>query len=723
MNTDLTFALQRGGLSPFVVILLCCGVLLAVYWYYRRTVPPLTRRRKMILGALRGMAALLLVLLLLDPLLSLSREISLRPRIAVVVDESASLSLTDGSGNRAAQVQAIFEGDAWQNLQSTYDVSTWRFATDLDTLQLDAAMTFTAEGSDIGRALAELREQYQPESPDMVMLLTDGAYTTGENPLPGARVLGTPVYTIGVGDSSRPRDAVIRDVQAAQLAYPGEEIPITVTVAGNGFAGKSATVTLGQGSGVLQSATVTLADDGQEIQAAFTLTPAVAGPQVYRIELSAQDDELTTANNTREIAVRVMERKRRVLICAGRPDADFAFLKRQLSKDRDVAVTTYVERFGGQFYEGAGLAEALAQTDALILCDFPTTRTTPATMQVLRSRLQSSILPLWLLTGRTADQRLRDFLQPVLPLQVRSVFNDERLVHAALTNPGHTAVRLREMAEENAAAWQSLPPVFSTGRWLMPVEPVNPWIGVEPVRSRLTVKPGELPLLTGVRHKGRKIAIWNGYGYWRWHLMVQEDSQLADAYQVVLSRTLDWLVDTEEEKLVRVTADQNLYNSGESIRIATQVYTEDYTPLDGAQVNLTLQGEGTPIERTLEPQGAGAYTARLEVLEPGDYTVIATAEYANRTLGADTTTVTVGAFSLEQVDPRMRADLLRRIAEDTGGRFVPVADAAEMLASIDLPPNIRHVTQDRRFDGWQTLCCLAGLLIIEWVLRKRWGLL
>src|SRR4030042_1993940 len=86
--------------SLFFIIL--AGVLagiLAVYGY-RYTLPPVSRFLRISLLLLRGLGLFLLVLLLGEPLLSLVAHRSEKPVLAVLIDQSKSLTIRDKSGDR-----------------------------------------------------------------------------------------------------------------------------------------------------------------------------------------------------------------------------------------------------------------------------------------------------------------------------------------------------------------------------------------------------------------------------------------------------------------------------------------------------------------------------------------------------------------------------------------------------------------------------------------------
>ena len=70
-------------------------------WFgYRRTAPPLGGRDRTLFVLLRTLAFFTLLLILASPVLNLQRNEPLRAHIAVLMDESASMSTQEGSGSQ-----------------------------------------------------------------------------------------------------------------------------------------------------------------------------------------------------------------------------------------------------------------------------------------------------------------------------------------------------------------------------------------------------------------------------------------------------------------------------------------------------------------------------------------------------------------------------------------------------------------------------------------------
>ena len=109
------------------------------------------------------------------------------------------MGITDPLMDRAAAVRGLRTSDAMAALQAHAEVLEYRFAAQSAPLAAGDTLSFEGAGTDLARALEETVREARPEA---VVLVSDGVYTLGANPVPAARGLGVPVYAIGVGDSA-----------------------------------------------------------------------------------------------------------------------------------------------------------------------------------------------------------------------------------------------------------------------------------------------------------------------------------------------------------------------------------------------------------------------------------------------------------------------------------------------------------------------------------------
>jgi hypothetical protein len=119
----------------------------------------------------------------------------------------------------------------------------------------------------------------------------------------------------------------------------------------------------------------------------------------------------------------------------------------------------------------------------------------------------------------------------------------------------------------------------------------------------------------------------------------------------------------------------------------------------------------------------GEYRAAFTPDESGIYDVKMTAARDQKDLGTAEMHVRVSAGDAEYFDAGMRAPLLKRIAEDTGGRFFTAAAAASLPEAINYSGRGVTVVEERElWDMPALFLALVGLIAAEWGYRRMRGL-
>jgi len=135
----------------------------------------------------------------------------------------------------------------------------------------------------------------------------------------------------------------------------------------------------------------------------------------------------------------------------------------------------------------------------------------------------------------------------------------------------------------------------------------------------------------------------------------------------------------------------------------------------------------TAISSTFETdQNADVVTGRILPLgpeQPGLYRIHAEARRGTTMLGTADRWMYVGGADREFADPRLNEGFLRRVARNSGGRYVRAAEAPRVLSWLQatVPQNAAPERRDLWHEPW-AFALLVLLLSAEWILRRRWGL-
>jgi hypothetical protein len=742
--------LQAGSVWLLLLILLASTGF--AIWTYRHTIPATTRRWRTILITLRSLGLAALLFAIFQPILSSTTTDTLRPESALVLDRSLSMQLPEighiasaTSETRALamarSVHTVFTADALQgpNRMPVFAVGdkTEPFAGIVDSLRPSASVT------DLASVFTTLRDLRRARNTEAVVLYTDGAFTAGENPVYPAEQLGVPVYVVGLGDSTEPRDVAVTDLFTNEIAQVGVAQPVDLTLHyGGAKPGEHVKVELFEEQTKLAEQTFELKDPTGDLAASFVYKPEREGIQKLTARVSSLSDEASDKNNVRLAYVKVLRNKFKVVLFAGAPSSDVGFLRQYFTGNPAYELRTYIQEKGAEFSEGALDRGAIANSDLVILVGFPIAASSDESVAAVRDLLTKGGKSLLFIPSRQIDYNKLAVLGDALPFRVdpRSASQNElktslELTTAAKDNP----VLHIPSAEQSTLNWESLAPLFRTETHFE----ARPESRVLADASVQGVNLGDPVLITRQLGTSRQIAL-TSYGIWQWRLTSfgreqafksqvrgKDTTATFSALDIFLSNSLRWLTTQEENKRVRIEPTRKFYQAGERIDFVGQVYDESYVPIERADVTARITGPSgvRPIDLVLQDVGNGRYTATLpQGLPQGDYSYAGSASRNNSTIGTDQGRFSVGEFNIEFAETRMRSDILRELATRTGGKFYTPATAASLMNDMRANPRFqsRELTNTHDYEIWNSWPLLLAAIVFfafEWFFRKRLGML
>lgn len=708
--------------SLLVALLIVVAGGLAAF-FYRYTLPPVSRARRILLTSLRGIALALLLSLLFEPFINLTTSSSEPPVLAVLIDNSRSMSIVDRSGDRASQLRTLLNSDALNRATRDGALRLYTFGSTLTSIDRSGvdSLDFREELTDISTALRMLSTERERLNIHAAVLLTDGEYNIGQNPVHDAGQLDIPLYTIGIGDSTDQKDIVITKVATNELVYSETSSPVDVTIKSSGFEDERVEVRLMEGGKELARQTLGLGTGTREYPVRLSYIPEGEGTKRFTVRVSSLPGELTSENNTKMFFARVLRSRLRVIILAGGPSPDVSIIKQTLREDRNITVSSFVQRLPDGFYEGTLTKAAIDSADCILLTGFPTAGTTGGVLDLVRAAFLQDSKPVFFVAGKDVDETRLDLIRPALPFSTASVSLAEQYVFFQPSDAQRSNPIL--MVNSSPDVWTRMPPIFKT-HTVYRAKPEATVLGNARIQA---VTLSEPLILTRSVNRQKSLAIL-GYGIWRWRLMAQGNPETAQALSAFLVNGIKWLTTREESRPVKVTPVKEMFSQGEPVEFVGQVYDGSARPVDNADLRVVVQSADREYETIMRQLGSGRYEGTIEGLSAGDYTFRAVAQTDGQRFGEDRGRFTIGELNLEFQDTRMNVQLLRQLASRTGGRYFTPSSVDEFESTLSTQASFapREVTRTSSVALWNwqyTLALIVLLLSVEWFLRKRSGML
>ena len=707
-------------------------------WTYFRQGPPARGGR--LLLALRAATLAVLLLALLRPTVSVKAVEARQNFLAVLLDDSQSMSIADRDGvPRSAFVRSAFatDGALRKALGERFALRFFRVSASTERLADPQGLTFEGTRSHLGDALQRAASELAGLPVSGLVLVSDGADTSPADvsrTLRSLQAARLPVFTVGLG-----REAFDRDVQLGRIEPPasvlkGSTLIVQVSVAQTGYAGRTVPLLVEDEGRRIGSADVPLPRDGEPVTARVRLTLADAGPRVLRFTIPPLEGEQVTRNNVREVVVDVRDRREKLLYIEGEPRFEMKFLRQSLAGDEHVQIVTLQRTAERKFLrldvDGPEdllggfpkTRDELFSYRGLVLGSIEAAAFTPDQLRMIADFVNVRGGGLLALGGRQAFAEGGYAGTPIaeaLPVRLDAPAPPDGQVETIAARPTplgqvHAVTQVASSEEASAARWKTLPPLTA----------VNPIRALKPGAAVLLDSGADRVVLAYQRYGAGKAVAFPVQDSWLW----QMDASIAvedQTHETFWRRLVRWVVEGVPDR-VELALDRDRVEPGEAVRLTATVRDPRFLAVNDAKVRARVTGpSGREVDLPLDfaPDRDGEYRAGFVPDAPGLHTLRVEAARGREVVGRAVTYVRAAPDAREYFDAAQRAPLLKRIAEETGGRYYTPATAASLAEDVTYLG--RGVTATREMDLWDmpaVLLLLVALVGAEWFLRRRRGL-
>jgi uncharacterized membrane protein len=731
--------------GSFVAVAVTAVAIAAAVVSYR-TGSRLSLRDRLVLTTVRVALLLLVLACLFRPVLVVRAAIPQQNVVGVLLDDSRSMQIADMDGQpRGAYVRSAFgalDGGTLKALADRFTVRVFRFSSTATRAVQGRDLSFEGTETRLGAALSAARQELAGLPLAGLVMVSDGADTAdtalGEALL-GLKAEAVPVFTVGVGQETLDRDIQIGRVTTPRTALKGTTLLVDVVIAQKGYDGEAVTLDVEDEGRIVSTQQVTLPSAGAPATVPVRITVDTEGPRVLRFRVPTMPGELVTENNHREALIDVRDRREKILYFEGEPRFELKFIRRAVTEDQNVEVVA-LQRTADNKYLRLGVdtpdelvagfpktREELFAYRGLVLGSIEAGSFTGDQLRMIAEfvdRRGGGLLalggPRAFSEGGYAETAVADALPVVLDSGLRQKEGDVMRLQVRPTRAG-AASAVTQVAGTEAASverWNTLPPVTAVNR----LERVKP--GATVLLSAQDGSRRDYPVLVFQRYGRGKAFAFTPQDSWVWqmHATIPVEDLTHENYWRQLLR---WVVDEVPDQVEIRTASDRV-EPGSTVSFTASVADKAFVELNDASVTATVTGPDGAVSDVPMAWGgekAGEYQGTFPAGAPGWYEVKVQATRAGAEVGAAVSHLRAAVGEQEYFDATLRAGTLRRVAEETGGRYYP-AGSTDSLAD-DLRYTGRGVTTVEEHDLWNmpiVLLLLVGLLSAEWGYRRVVGL-
>jgi hypothetical protein len=583
-----------------------------------------------------------------------------------------------------------------------------------------------------------------------VILFSDGQHNSGEAPLDTARVLAgrkMPVYTVGLGSQVAPRDLAVLRVIVPDSVFHEDRVRGEVVLKEEVPAGLPFVLTIKDGEkNVIELPLISegkaqrrvpfefevkeLADARLKGNAANPGYEVLGATVDLRAVVSGLEGDREPSNNESALRFRAVTQKRKILLLDGRPRWETRYLRNLFQRDEKwevnlvMAGSTNDAGFIRGDKEGTFPTDAklLESYDMIVFGEVPKSALKDEELKWLADFVEKRGGAILFIDGSrgTLRQYGETPLGPMIPVEWPAGGTGLRggVKSLALTERASAlgAFALTGDLGTNAETWTKLP----APHWLSGGQPLA---GAEVLVEAETAS-GKLAAAV-MRPFGAGRVYYQGFDdSWRWRY------EVADLYHVKFWNQLASFVAeapfAARDKYVQVDAGQLTYQPGAQADLRARLRGLDGKPVTEAAVSAVLSKNGTKVATIpMSADEGGLFRGKTAALEPGDYEMaIETAALPEGEVKAKAQFKVTARESLERTMLALNEDLLRQVSMASGGEYFREEKASDLLAKLAPLSSGEVIESDTvLWQSWWWFLPIVALLTVEWIIRKRAGML
>ena len=640
------------------------------------------------LFSVRTLSLSTLFILLLNPEINSEVTTLIKPKLAVLVDNSASIGFL-GKDSLAQDFSTQLKNDT--ALNNRFDLQFFTFSN--STAQTDT-LSFDGSQTNIGQALLETKELFRDEVAP-IALITDGHQTVGASYSFLAKQLNQTVYPVVLGDTAQYRDLSIKQINVNTYAFLDNTFPVEIFVHYNGSSEVSTALEIYAENQLIFREKISLNNAKNSVIVTPKLKADRVGVKRYTARLRPLDDEKILSNNSKPFALEIVNQKLNIALISNITHPDLGVFKSIIGTQKNYRIQRFTTE---EFMNNP-------KDCAFVLLYEPDARFSSVYDYIQKKNINS-----FTIGGAATDWAFLNSIQTHYIHQQTGQTEE----YQAEFNANFDAFALIPLEFEDFPPLKS---VFGAIDISTPNEVI-----LYKTLNGMTTKS---PLLFTYKSEKSRHAVLLGSGLWKWRLKAFQLNDSFKRFDTFFNVIFQYLSTQKKAKRLLVTHDP-IFDGSNAIEIFAQFFDENFQVNSNAQLEIEVNTPqfNQPLLFPLSLVG-NTYNVDLSSLKPGNY------NYKLRT--TDQLISTAGQFEILDFNIEsqfLNADFeqLNLLAKETGGRVFLENQYGSLIDQLLKNSNYKSIQKINKkavplIDYKWLLLLLILSLATEWFIRKYNGLI
>ncbi|MCT4665823.1 MAG: hypothetical protein N4A45_11380 [Flavobacteriales bacterium] len=684
MNTALTSFLGTTGILIFLL-----SLLVSFLFYHFFSKKKLGKVLKSILILLRAFVFYFITLLLFPWEITQEQTEQFRKKLIVLEDISKSTLQ-----NRFFDWKPFLNKTKFRNKATSPEVVSLFFGEDISK---DSTKT-NGDFTNISHAINELNQRYHQDEIAGVVLVSDGIYNQGYHPKWLSPKPLFPVHTIGMGDTTKHPDRSISRLFANQLAFLGNDFPLEFDLKIQDYTKQAAHISVKNQKGkTIYSKKWKPKKEQDFFSEKIFIEAKEKGKQKYQVSIEILDGEKNIKNNIKNIQIEVIDASFKVLFVASEIHPDHLVLINSLKGNLDFKTDLVSKEFE---------SIDLKKYDIISFLGFKK-NTIPLFQKTLELKK-----PFLLKLSSHSDRQSLQKSAPEFVKPAQTTF---------ITSQTEAALEKDFKKFEIPKIWNKkldeFPPLLSP---FIPIQTTAPTTTL--LSQKAFGQKTNKPLISFSKNNQNAFAIIEGEGFWKWRMNYFQKEENHQDFDLLFQNIFRLLGIQKNKRKIYIQFPKRSFVNTENI-LEVLTYNDSYEAVNKDILELKITSpKGNKINQTLDKLD-GKYQKNLIFEEIGIYTYH---------IIKNKKTIYSGTFESLKNDlelENLQADhqLLRLISKETNGLFFSFKNKKELikfLESQDIRNESYTLTSAKSlFDFWEILLIILTLALLEWFIRRYFGLL
>lgn len=575
-------------------------------------------------------------------------------------------------------------------LQDKYEIVPVTFGA---TVKKNGEIDFSEKHTDLAAVFDYAGQQFVTRQPEAMILLSDGIYNSGVNPR--YKIPAFPVYTVALGDTTCYPDVYIRNIEADKYNFLHTIFPVKASIAAIKQKGQRVKCVLRENGNVIGEKTIEIDRDNYLTEFTFDVEARRTGVIRYSISLETGFQERSVENNRADTWIHILDNSGEIAFFASAPHPDLA------------AIVNAMSVSGVWHCKEHRWEEKLDTLKANLIILHNPNPGLPEYEILMREAQRRKIAIWYILTDR---KHITDFARFGKHYSVN--FNPE--LNEYVTPAVNRDFPYFEFSENEMAAYSAFPPL------VIPFGQLDTRAGRVLFNQKIKNTPTSNGMLAFYETDGNRICYFWGEGLWRWRLYSYGESGNHELFNTLIHKIVGYMAAKKGTDCF-IHDIKPLYGESEEVVINAELYNDSYELINTPDVKLDLK-HGEQIFSYLLNRNANKYKINLGNLPAGEYTYRMTTNLKGENFEKKGTFF-VRSSSLELNDIIANRELLKEIAERSGGMLMERGDLSQLVNVLNSDHNLKPVYKSEvkfiELRGLEILgLILLLLLCAEWFLLK-----